>query len=169
MGKTNQGSIWAAFSFWRGKQKKDIFSTSLLVSQGFTIFFPVYIGSLEVGNHDRKATTVIKAVPLLRVERRSYWSRCRREGGVKNMSSDQLTLIICCFFWGIRLPIYQKIIIAIIGNPYYQTSTMECNKGLNHCSYGNFRELTYVNIRCGPLTPPRIPETNEDSGWNPRS
>ena len=72
------------------------------------------MGALEVGNH------------------RLCHSRGSKEGAtgagaaengifeVKkecHMSSDQLTLIICCFFLGIRLPIYQKIIIASIGTP----------------------------------------------------
>ena len=36
-------------------KRRDFFNKS----PGLANFFPVYIGSLEVGNHDRKASTVL--------------------------------------------------------------------------------------------------------------
>lgn len=135
------------FFFLKGEttKRRDFFKKS----PGFAIFFQFI---LEVGNHtEKRPQSCDQAAPLLRVERRSYWSRCRREGGVKNRSSDQLTLILCCFSLGILPPIHERFRIASIGIPITKPVQWNVTRVLNHCSYGNSRELSYVNSKCGPL------------------
>ena len=53
------------------------------------------------------------------------------------VSSDQLTLVICCMYRGLYYPVtYIGVIINDYKDPYETTSIMECQKGFDHCSSG---------------------------------
>ena len=119
MGKTNKGSIWAVFSFWRWKEKDNIFQK---VSWCCQFFFGLY-WKLEITQKSRHGFVI-----------RLCHSWGSKEGATgagaaekEECHREQRPIDPDYLLFFTTHP--RKINSSHYRDAYYQTSTMECNKG----------------------------------------